>query len=199
MSWTFADDSPLRILSPHTAPKIVFHAVCDELARYFAPEGIRYLRSRPRMEQRRGDLTLEMAMWSSRSNVAGQQVGLEVVSHISSQALAKWIKATGIGRNNALFTVDTRKASSGVHQKYFDIAAVNPESFVGIAETIRRVCWEPMTCVTAEGTLPAELHPRLKPIADNFACWLWMHGRRAEALATAGLPDDLRARLLAQV
>ncbi|MEV5709019.1 hypothetical protein [Actinoallomurus sp. NPDC052274] len=198
MSWYFADDSPLRALSSRTLPKIVFNAVCDELGRYFAPDGLRYVRSRPRVEQRCGDLVLTLSMWSSRSNVGGEHVALEVVSHVDSRALAKWVKATGIGGGKALFTVDTRNARTGRYEKYFNVAAVTPASFVDLAETIRRVCWEPMTCITAEGTLRAEVHPRLEPIEDNFACWLWMRGRRDEALATAGLSDDVRARLLAQ-
>jgi hypothetical protein len=196
--WDFADDSPLRALSAHTPPKVVFGAVCEELGRYFAPDGLRYVRSRPRLEQRRGDLTLAMAMWSSRSNIVGEQVALEVVSQVASAALRKWVTTTGIGRGNVLFTVDTRNAATGRYEKYFDIARVTPTSFVDIAEAIRRVCWEPMACITAEGAVPPELHPRLRPIDDNVACWLWMQGRREEALAMEGLPDDLVTRLRAQ-
>src|SRR5262249_19857619 len=102
MSWTFAEGSPLHHLSPYTAPKDVFHAVCDELARFFAPEGWKYSRSRPKLTHSRGDLDCEVCFWSSRSNMAGSFVCLEVVAHVRSKRLAKWMKAHGVGRNNAI-------------------------------------------------------------------------------------------------
>src|SRR5262249_17748612 len=105
-SWTFASNSILNRLGPYSAPKEVFHAVCDELALFFAPEGWKYRRSRPELTRPRGALDCVMAFWSSRSNMPGQQVALEVVAHIRCKQLKKWIAEHGVGRNDAIAMVD---------------------------------------------------------------------------------------------
>jgi len=179
--------------SNHT-PKEIFQAACDELGRYFAPDGLRYFGSRPRLEQKRGDLTLTMAMWSSRFNIPGEQVALEVVSTVSSRRLAKWIKQSGVGRNNAIFSVDTHDPTTGKYEKYFNVFNT-AAGFVEMAERIRTVCWAPMDCIGADGSVPSAPHPKLVPITDNLACWLWMNGERQRALALPDLEPELVARL----
>jgi hypothetical protein len=192
--WTF--DSPiLQRMSPHAAPKDIFQAVCDELGRYYARDGLRHVRSRPRLEQKRGELTLVMAMWSSRHNISGVQVALEVVSTVHSAELKKWIKKTGIGRNDAVFDVDTKDPETGHYRKYFEVWGITPATFIELAEEIRTWCWEPMAAIKPDGTVPDPLPPRLDIIADNYACWLWMRDERERALAVPGLEPELVSAL----
>jgi len=187
--WTF--ESPiLQRMSPHAAPKDIFQAACDELGRYFARDGLRYVRSRPRLEHKRGDFTLTMALWSSRSNLAGESIALEVVSAVCSTALKKWIKTTGVGRNDGLFTVDTKDPETGKYRKYVDVWGITPATFPDLAEEIRAWCWAPMAALGA-GEVPDPLPARLEIIEDNYACWLWMRGEHARALAVPDLEPEL--------
>jgi hypothetical protein len=145
--------------------------------------------------QKRGDLVLEMAMWSSRSNMAGQAVALEIVSTVSSTALAKWIEKTGIGRNGAVFSVDTRDPATKRYRKYFDVWAITPAQFVALAEEVRAWCWAPMAALGPAGEVSDPLPSRLEIINDNYACWLWMRDERERALAVSGLDPELVAAL----
>jgi hypothetical protein len=191
--WTF--ESPiLQRMSPHAAPKDIFQAACDELGRYFAGDGLRYVRSRPRLERKCGELTLVMAMWSSRNNTAGEAIGLEVVSVVRSTELKKWIERTGIGRNDAVFSVDTQDPETKRFHKYFDVWGMTPATFVEMAEAIRTWSWAPMSALES-GEVPDPLPPGLQIIEDNYACWLWMRGERERALAVPGLEPELVAAL----
>jgi hypothetical protein len=115
-SWSFSKESILNRLSPYTEPKAVFHAVCDELARFFHPDGWTYRRARPTLTQARGDLQCEIAFWSSRSNMAGQQVAVEVVAHVRYKKLKKWIAQHGVGRNDAIATVKFLNPETGKYE-----------------------------------------------------------------------------------
>ncbi len=179
-------------MSPHAAPKDIFQAVCDELGRYYARDGLRYVRSRPRLELRRGEFTLEMGLWSSRSNMPGQSVALEVVSTVHSTELKKWIKRTGVGRNDAVFTVDTKDPETSRYRKYFDVWGLTSARFIELAEEIRTWCWAPMSALGG-GEVPDPLPPRLRIIEDNYACWLWLHGECERALAVPGLDPEFVA------
>ena len=89
MTWRFTEDSPLHNQTAHTPCNTIFTAVCGELARYFESQGARYARSRPKLTFRRGDLKLALAFWSSRSNIPGEIVVLEMIPSFYSLALAK--------------------------------------------------------------------------------------------------------------
>ncbi len=191
--WTF-DSLILQRMSPDAAPRDIFQAVCDELGRYFAHDGMRYVRSRPRLELRRGDFTLVMGMWSSRSNISREAVAIEVVSTVHSAELKKWIKRTGVGRNDAVFSVDTKDPETGRYRKYFDAWGITPATFIELAEDIRTWCWEPISTLGPD-EMPDPLPPRLQIIEDNYACWLWMRGEHERALAVSGLEPELVAEL----
>jgi hypothetical protein len=174
--WTF--ESPiLQRMSPH-----------------FAPEGLRYVRSRPRLERARGDLTPTMAMWSSHSNMPGESVALEVISTVYSAKLAKWIRQTGVGRNNAVWTVDTKHPETGRFQRNHNVWGLTPATFVELAEKIRTWSWTPMAALETDEP-PDPLPPRLEPVADNYACWLWMRGEHERALAIPYLDEAFVAKL----
>jgi hypothetical protein len=89
MPWTWAKGSPLERQTAHTPCETIFRAVCDELAIYFEPSGAKYARSRPKLTFKRDSLKLEIGLWSSRSNIPGEYVNLEVIPSFTSLVLAK--------------------------------------------------------------------------------------------------------------
>lgn len=89
MPWEWAPKSPLHTQTSGTPCESIFRGVCDELGRYFEPLGARYARSRPKLTFKRGSLKLEIGLWSSRSNIPGEYVNLEVVPSFFSLELAK--------------------------------------------------------------------------------------------------------------
>ncbi len=99
-TWAFPAQSPLqRSSAPHLAPKTLFGATCDELARYFGllyPTDVRYARSRPKLTFKTERFKLVMAFWSSGSNMAGQNTALEVVPTLYSLDVVRQQKAKGI-------------------------------------------------------------------------------------------------------
>ncbi len=89
MTWKWKKGSPLENQTAHTPCESIFRAVCDELAIYFEPFGARYAKSRPKLTFKRGSLKLEIGLWSSRSNIPGEYVNLEVIPSYFSLILAK--------------------------------------------------------------------------------------------------------------
>ena len=88
-SWKFKVGS---ILSGNTARADcadIFHAVCDELGDYYREKGFKYARSGPHLTIKSGDIKLKIAFWSSRSNISGEFVNLEIVPSFESVSLAK--------------------------------------------------------------------------------------------------------------
>ena len=57
-NWTWEENSVLNHISAYTAPKDIFHAVCIELGRYFALQGAKYTKSRPRLKWKGNKLRL---------------------------------------------------------------------------------------------------------------------------------------------
>ncbi len=164
--------------------KEVFDSVCAQLAEAFANDGLRFRRSRPRLSQTRGDLTLEMNFWSSHSNIEGDFVCLETLSYVSSKSLAAWVKKTGVGRNGTILSV------ARTVDNVWGLTTVTE-----LAAKLRRAHWEPMKVISPSGELPPNLPDSLTIIDDSYACWLWMQGRKKEALAVPGLEDAFIAAL----
>ncbi len=78
MNWT--NNKTLSDYSKHTPCNDIFQAVCDEIGKYYAQkEGFKYARSRPKIMLKNKDFKLEIAFWSSRSNIAGNYVNLEII------------------------------------------------------------------------------------------------------------------------
>lgn len=175
--------------------KEVFHAVCDQLAQHFEPEGLRYTRSRPRLRQRRGDLELSLAFWSSHSNIEGSWVCLETVASVRSRSLEAWMKQTGVGRNGVILSVDTLDAKTGRYENSENVWGLTPKTFDALTAKLRRVHWAPMNVISIDGQLPAVLPGALRVVSDSYACWLWMQGRHEEALAVPDLEPDFIADL----
>jgi hypothetical protein len=78
MNWT--DNKTLLDYSKYTPCNDIFQAVCDEIGKYYvAQHGFTYARSRPKITIKNKDFKLEIAFWSSRSNIPGDYVNLEII------------------------------------------------------------------------------------------------------------------------
>jgi len=80
--WIWEENSVLNNVSVYTASKDIFHAVCNELGRYFTLHGAKYIKSRPRLKWKGNKLRCEMGFWSSSSNIKGNWVNLEIVTSV---------------------------------------------------------------------------------------------------------------------
>jgi hypothetical protein len=87
MSWT--DNKILLEYSKYTPCQEIFQAVCDELGKYYETEGFKYSRSRPKLTIEKGNIKVVIAFWSSRSNIPGDWVNLEILPNFYSKQLAK--------------------------------------------------------------------------------------------------------------
>jgi hypothetical protein len=77
-----------QILISHnqnTPCKEIFSAVCEELGNYYVSKGFKYTKSRPKLTLEKGDNKLEIAFFSSRSNIPGNYVNLEIIPTIKSK------------------------------------------------------------------------------------------------------------------
>lgn len=74
----------------NTSPKEIFDSVCSELANHFTPQGFSYNKSRPKLTYTYSDLKLEISFFSSRSNIAGEYVNLEILPYFYYKKDSKW-------------------------------------------------------------------------------------------------------------
>jgi hypothetical protein len=69
MSWT--ENKLLLNHSGYTPCNEIFHAVCDEIGKYYEKYGFKYSRSKPKITHKDQDLKLDICFWSSGSNIPG--------------------------------------------------------------------------------------------------------------------------------
>ncbi|WP_205510596.1 hypothetical protein [Longitalea arenae] len=99
--WT--EDSILTNQSDSTPPAEIFDAFCQAIGFYYQQKGYKYTKSRPKVKIESRDLFVEINFWSSRSNMAGSNVGLEILPYVGSKKLKKWIKTNKTGRNEYIY------------------------------------------------------------------------------------------------
>jgi hypothetical protein len=93
MNWK--EDSILNNYNEYTPCKDIFNAVCDEIAEYYIPKGWKYAKSRPKLTYNDKSVKIEIAFWSSGSNMPGDYVNLEILPAIYSLDLKKDLKSRG--------------------------------------------------------------------------------------------------------
>lgn len=93
MSWT--ENKVLLEYSEHTPCKDIFQAVCNELGSYYSTKGFKYSPSRPKIVGENGNIKLEIGFSSSRSNMPGNWVNLEILPGFYSKQLKKKGEADG--------------------------------------------------------------------------------------------------------
>lgn len=91
----FPKDSILWNPTAYTPSKEIFQAVCDCIGSHYETLGFKYTRSRPKIKLKGPELSLEITFWSSRSNMAGDYVKLEMVGTLYSKTLATLDKEKG--------------------------------------------------------------------------------------------------------
>ncbi len=96
MNWKWKENSILNNYNENTPCKDIFKAVCDEIAEYYIPKGWRYAKSRPKLTYNDKSIKIEIAFWSSGSNMPGDYVNLEIIPAIYSLDLKKDLKLKGI-------------------------------------------------------------------------------------------------------
>src|ERR1044071_7616064 len=99
--WT--ENSILTNQNETTPPGEIFDEFCQAIGYYYQQKGYKYTRSRPKVKIETRDLFVEINFWSSRSNMAGSSVGLEILPYVGSKKLKKWIKANKTGRNEYIY------------------------------------------------------------------------------------------------
>ncbi|WP_074407891.1 hypothetical protein [Aquimarina megaterium] len=99
MSWKWKEGSILNTYNKDTPCKDIFKAVCDEIAEYYVPKGWRYAKSRPKLTYNDKSIKIEIAFWSSGSNIPGDHVNLEIIPSFYSLELKKEMKSKQIDSN----------------------------------------------------------------------------------------------------
>ena len=93
MAWT---DNEIILHQRSTMPSAdLFQAVCDEIGKHYIPKGFKYSRSRPKISLKDKQIKLEITFWSSRSNIPGRHINLEILPNFYSVELAKANKTKG--------------------------------------------------------------------------------------------------------
>jgi hypothetical protein len=78
MTWT--TNKILLNHNENTPCKDIFEAACDEIGAYYSAEkGFKYTPSRPKLVLERGEYKLEIAFFSTRTNVQGKWVTLQII------------------------------------------------------------------------------------------------------------------------
>lgn len=76
-------------LSSITTSKEYFQYVCNLIGKHYETKGFEYSSSRSKISCISGDIKLEISFWSSRSNMLGDYINLEIIPYFYSIALKK--------------------------------------------------------------------------------------------------------------
>lgn len=99
MNWKWKEGSILNNYNRNTPCKDIFKAVCDEIAEYYVPKGWRYAKSKPKLTYNDKSIKIEIAFWSSGSNIPGDYINLEIIPSFYSLELKKEMKSKQIDSN----------------------------------------------------------------------------------------------------
>lgn len=94
MNWT--ENKILLEYSKYTPCQEIFQAVCDEIGMYYEKKGGKYTRSRPKITFKDNKLKVEICFWSSKSNIPGEYVNLEILPNFYSTEIVKSNKSKGL-------------------------------------------------------------------------------------------------------
>ncbi len=86
--WKWENDSILYSKSPYVPTKDIFQAVCNEIGRYYHGKEIQYLKSKKELKWKGFNLWCKLGFWSSRSNIRGEWVNLEIVTSLFATDLS---------------------------------------------------------------------------------------------------------------
>ena len=89
MSYNWATDSLLNGDVSSVRPAVLFKAFCDELGNYFQSKGLKYRKSRPLITLEHERVRVDIGFSSSRSNMQGEWVAVELGVNIYWKELLK--------------------------------------------------------------------------------------------------------------
>jgi hypothetical protein len=187
--WT--ENSILTNQNDTTPPGEIFDEFCQAIGYYYQQKGYKYTRSRPRVKIESRDLFVEINFWSSRSNMAGSSVGLEILPYVGSKKLKKWIKANKTGRNEYIY------GPTKYDFRFQNIYGATVDFFLDLILKIDKYIAEQLDIADNKkfiDKLLAENGNEL--IIDNFACYLAMtNDPRLQAFIESH-PDGVSSELV---
>ena len=172
MNWTFEQNSILHNYSPYTPCKEIFQAICDEIGRYYVAKGWKYARSRPKITFKNKEIKIEIAFWSSGSNTPGDYVNLEILPHISSLELVKYLKGQGVHSKgyilgfNHLYTERYDQPKKGL-KKIINIRSEDLERKEG---TVSEILFNKN--VNVYGIDENDFYKIIEFLEDRVICWI---------------------------
>lgn len=166
--WT--ENSILTNQNETTPPGEIFDEFCQAIGYYYQQKGYKYTRSRPRVKIETRDLFVEINFWSSRSNMAGSSVGLEILPYVGSKKLKKWIKANKTGRNEYIY------GPTKYDFRFQNIYGSTVDFFLDLILKIDKYIAEQLDINDNKKYLDRLLVENSNElITDNFACYLAMN------------------------
>ena len=166
--WT--ENSILTNQSDTTPPAEIFDAFCQAIGFYYQQKGYKSTKSRPKVKIESKDLFVEINFWSSRSNMAGSSVGLEILPYVGSKKLKKWIKTNKTGRNEYIY------GPTKYDFRFQNIYGATVDFFLDLILKIDKYIAEQLDIADNKkfiGKLLTENSNEI--ITDNFACYLAMN------------------------
>lgn len=93
MSWT--ENKTLLVYTEYTPCREIFQAVCDELGKHYVTKGFKYSRSQQKLTVETESIKLIIGFSSSRSNIPGEWICLDIGPAFFSKLLGKVSKIKG--------------------------------------------------------------------------------------------------------
>jgi hypothetical protein len=165
--WT--ENSILNNQSDTTPPAEIFDAFCQAIGFYYQQKGYRYTKSRQRVRYEVKDLFVEIGFRSSRSNMAGSSVGLEVLLQVGSKKLKKWTKDHKAGRSE--YICEPREYDFRTQNIY----GTTVDFFLDLILKINQYVSTHFPIEDNKAFIDTLFDNNTDVINDNFACYLAMN------------------------
>jgi hypothetical protein len=190
--WT--ENSILTNQNDTTPPGEIFDEFCQAIGYYYQQKGYKYTRSRPKVKIETRDLFVEINFWSSRSNMAGSSVGLEILPYVGSKKLKKWIKTNKTGRNEYIY------GPTKYDFRFQNIYGATVDFFLDLILKIDKYIAEQLDIADNKKFLDKLLVENSNElITDNFACYLAMTNDPRLQEFIESHPDGVSTELAAKL
>jgi hypothetical protein len=187
--WT--ENSILTNQNDTTPPGEIFDEFCQAIGYYYQQKGYKYTRSRPKVKIESRDLFVEINFWSSRSNMAGSSVGLEILPYVGSKKLKKWIKANKTGRNEYIY------GPTKYDFRFQNIYGATVDFFLDLILKIDKYIAEQLDIADNKKFIDKLLTENSSDlITDNFACYLAMTNDPRLQTFIESHPDGVSSELV---
>ncbi|MCS3795545.1 hypothetical protein [Niastella sp. OAS944] len=190
--WT--ENSILTNQNETTPPGEIFDEFCQAIGYYYQQKGYKYTRSRPKVKIESRDLFVEINFWSSRSNMAGSSVGLEILPYVGSKKLKKWIKTNKTGRNEYIY------GPTKYDFRFQNIYGATVDFFLDLILKIDKYIAEQLDIADNKKFIDKLLTENSNEIiTDNFACYLAMNNDLRLQEFIESHPDGVSSELVAKL